>query len=154
MTELEQAMLRAWTARHADEPDAEAVAKTEARLDESGRGVVAAALDGNDYLVGGRFTIADVVMGGVLDSARKYELLPDSPLCTPTLPASTRARRSSAPTRRERDRAGRQTVSVIVQKYGGTSVADSDRIKNVAKRVSRPPRPVTRCASSSRQWAR
>jgi glutathione S-transferase len=79
MTELEQAMLRAWAARHADEPDAVNVAKSGARLDKAA-GVVAAALDGTEYLVAGRFTIADVVMGGVLDSARKYDLLPDNPV--------------------------------------------------------------------------
>jgi glutathione S-transferase len=39
-----------------------------------------AALDGNDYIVGGRFTIADVVLGGVLESARKYDTFPDSPV--------------------------------------------------------------------------
>ncbi len=78
MTELEPAMLRAYTARHAAEPDAEAVAKGEARLLKAGA-VVAAALDGRDYLVGDSFTIADVVMGGVLDSAREYDLLPNVP---------------------------------------------------------------------------
>jgi glutathione S-transferase len=78
MTELEPAMLRAYTARHAAEPDAEKVARADARLAKVAR-AVAAALDGHDYLVGDRFTIADVVMGGVLDSARQYELMPDSP---------------------------------------------------------------------------
>lgn len=78
MTELEPAMLRTYTARHAAEPDPDAVAKAEARLTKA-CDVVAAALDGHDYLVDDRFTIADVVMGGVLDSAREYELLPDSP---------------------------------------------------------------------------
>ena len=37
-------------------------------------------LDGNEYIVGGRFTVADIVLGGVLESARKYELFPDSPI--------------------------------------------------------------------------
>jgi len=78
MTELEPAMLRAYTARHAAEQDADAVAEADARLAKAGD-VVAAALDGHDYLVGDRFTIADVVLGGVLHSARTYELLPDSP---------------------------------------------------------------------------
>jgi glutathione S-transferase len=78
MTELEQAMLRAYAARHTAEPDPDTVAKAEARLTKAG-GAVAAALDGHDYLVADRFTIADVVMGGVLDSARTYELLPDIP---------------------------------------------------------------------------
>jgi glutathione S-transferase len=78
MTELEQAMLRAWAARHADEAGANAVAKTEARLEKAGK-VVAGALAEHDYLVADTFTIADVVMGGVLDSARTYDLLPDLP---------------------------------------------------------------------------
>jgi len=78
MTEVEPAMMRAYTARHADVPDSDAVAKTEARLAKAGK-AVADVLDGCDYLVGNAFTIADVVMGGVLDSARQYDLLPDLP---------------------------------------------------------------------------
>ena len=79
MTELEQAMLRAYTARHTAEPDPEAVANTEARLARAGA-VVATALDGRDFLIGDGFTIADVVMGGVLHSAREYDLLPEIPV--------------------------------------------------------------------------
>lgn len=33
-------------------------------------------LDGRSYLVADRFTIADVVVGGVLSTARRLELLP------------------------------------------------------------------------------
>jgi glutathione S-transferase len=68
-------MIRAYLARRTG--DAGETAKTEARLAKIGD-VLARALDGNIYLVGDRFTIADVVVGGVLDSAREYELLPAS----------------------------------------------------------------------------
>ena len=76
MTELEPALIRMYLARRAD--DASAVEKAERRLTKAGA-AVAAALDGGDYLVGDRFTIADVVVGGVLHSARSYRLLPDLP---------------------------------------------------------------------------
>ena len=48
------------------------MAKTAAALEE--------ALDGNEYIVANRFTIADIVLGGVLESARKYGTFPDSAL--------------------------------------------------------------------------
>ncbi len=76
MTELEQTMTRWGAARYKE--DAEGVVSAEKRMAK-----VAAALeeglDGNEYIVGGRFTIADIVLGGVLESARKYRLFPDSP---------------------------------------------------------------------------
>jgi glutathione S-transferase len=76
MTELEQTMTRWGASRYKE--DAEGVASAEKRMAK-----VAAALeeglDGNEYIVGGRFTIADIVLGGVLESARKYRLFPDSP---------------------------------------------------------------------------
>ena len=31
---------------------------------------------------------------------------------------------------------GKELMALIVQKYGGSSVADGDRIKNVAKRIA------------------
>jgi len=77
MTELERTMVSWGTARHRE--DEEAVAAARKRMAK-----IAAALeeglDGNEYIVGGRFTIADVVLGGVLESARKYRLFPDSPV--------------------------------------------------------------------------
>lgn len=74
MTELEPAVVRCVTARRSGE--AEEIEQAEARLAKVA-GVVAAALDGHDHLVGDRFTIADVVMGGVLESTRHYELMPE-----------------------------------------------------------------------------
>jgi len=77
MTELEAAMLRILIARHRD--DAKGLATGEERMAKVAA-ALEAALDGNDYIVGGRFTIADVVLGGVLESARKYDAFPDSPV--------------------------------------------------------------------------
>jgi glutathione S-transferase len=76
MTELEPAMVRAYTARRRD--DADATAKADERLAKAGA-VLAARLEEHDYVVDDRFTIADIVLGGVLVSARKYDLLVDSP---------------------------------------------------------------------------
>ena len=77
MTELEAAMLRILIARHRD--DVKGLATGEERMAKVAA-ALEAALDGNDYIVGGRFTIADVVLGGVLESARKYDAFPDSPV--------------------------------------------------------------------------
>ena len=79
MTELEPTLLRAYTEIHAAEPDPEAVTKAEGRLAKTAA-ALAGALDGHDYLVDDRFTIADVVMGGVLHSARRLDLMPASPV--------------------------------------------------------------------------
>ena len=76
MTELEPAMVRTIVTRRGSEPDA--TAKAEARMRKAA-GVLADALAERGYLVGDRFTIADVVVGGVLESARQYDVLPDSP---------------------------------------------------------------------------
>jgi glutathione S-transferase len=77
MTEIEPAMLRYYTARKGT--DAEATAKAAARRDKA-MDVLAGALDGHEYLVDDTFSIADVVTGGVLDSARTYDLLPETPV--------------------------------------------------------------------------
>ena len=76
MTELEPKLIRTYLARRGD--DDSTLAKEERRLAKAGD-AVASALDREDYLVRGRFTIADVVVGGVLESARSYKLLPDLP---------------------------------------------------------------------------
>jgi glutathione S-transferase len=76
MTELETSMIRVLLARRGD--DAEATASAERRATKA-FDVLGAALDGRNYLVGDGFTIADIVVGGVCESARKYDVLPDSP---------------------------------------------------------------------------
>jgi glutathione S-transferase len=75
MTELEPAMVRTIVTRRGSDPDE--TAKAEARLRKAAD-VLAGVLAARDYLVGDRFTIADVVVGGVLESARQYDVLPDS----------------------------------------------------------------------------
>jgi glutathione S-transferase len=76
MTELETSMIRVALARRDADADATGAAeKRAAKVFD----VLGAAIDGKSYLVGDRFTIADIVVGGVCDSARKYDLLPDAP---------------------------------------------------------------------------
>jgi glutathione S-transferase len=77
MTEIEPTMLRYYTAREGT--DAEATAKAAARRDKA-MDVLAGALDGHEYLVDDTFSIADVITGGVIDSARTYDLLPEIPV--------------------------------------------------------------------------
>jgi glutathione S-transferase len=77
MTELERTMVSWGTARHRKDQEAVAagrkrMAKVAAALEEG--------LEDNEYIVGGRFTVADIVLGGVLHSARQYDLFPDSPV--------------------------------------------------------------------------
>jgi glutathione S-transferase len=43
------------------------------------------AVDGNDYVNGGDFTIADVIVGGVASSAREHDVLPEIPSILPYL---------------------------------------------------------------------
>jgi glutathione S-transferase len=76
MTELETSMIRVALARRDADADATGAAEKRAAKVFDVRG---AAIDGKSYLVGDRFTIADIVVGGVCDSARKYDLLPDAP---------------------------------------------------------------------------
>jgi glutathione S-transferase len=76
MTELEPAMIRVIVTRRGS--DSDETEKAEARLTKAG-GAIAAALDGRAYVAADRFTIADVVVGGVLDTARHYDVMPESP---------------------------------------------------------------------------
>lgn len=76
MTELEPAVIRAYLAHRRD--DAERTAKADERLAKVGR-ALGDALDGKSYLLGEEFSIADVIVGGVLESARRYDLFPDLP---------------------------------------------------------------------------
>ena len=73
MSEFEPALIRAYLARRGG--DAEATAKADARLTKVGA-AVADALEGRSHIVSDRFTVADIVVGGVLESARRFELLP------------------------------------------------------------------------------
>lgn len=76
MSELEPAIIRAYTAAQAG--DAERTASTQERL----MNLFAAlekALDGHDFVTGDAFTIADVVVGGVLIAAQRRELMPGTP---------------------------------------------------------------------------
>jgi glutathione S-transferase len=79
MTELEVALLRAYIVRHVNEPDDDAIARADARLGRAAD-AVASALEAHDYLVENTFTIADVVLGGVLESAREFDMMPGSPV--------------------------------------------------------------------------
>ena len=75
MTELEPAVLRLWTARRSD--DAEALASAEAKMAKVAR-ALEEGINGGSYLISDRFTVADVIVGGVLESARHYGVFPDS----------------------------------------------------------------------------
>lgn len=75
MSELEPAIIRAYTA--ARDGDAERTKSTQERLTNL-FAALERSLDGQDFLLGDNFTIADVVVGGVLVTARRTELLPDS----------------------------------------------------------------------------
>jgi glutathione S-transferase len=77
MTELEPAMIRAIVTRRGS--DVDETAKADARLQKAAN-ALADVLDGHTYLVDDGFTIADVVVGGVLESARHYEVMPESPV--------------------------------------------------------------------------
>ena len=75
MTELEVPLVdiarELW--KDEGEPDAARIDDRRARF-ENGVGVIEAALAGGEYLVGDRFTVADIVVGGVLSFARTAEI--------------------------------------------------------------------------------
>jgi len=75
MTELEPAVLRLYTARRGDDPDA--LATAERRMAKVAEALESALAD-RDYLVSDSFTVADIILGGVLESAREYDVFPDS----------------------------------------------------------------------------
>jgi glutathione S-transferase len=80
MTELESPLMdtarQVW--KDSGDADPEIVAAALGRF-EKGADVVASALVGGEYLVGNRFSVADVVVGGVLTFARMSELVPELP---------------------------------------------------------------------------
>jgi glutathione S-transferase len=76
MSELEPAAIRAYTA--ARDGDAERTKSAQERLTD--RFVALEdALEGQDFIIGEWFTIADVVLGGVLHTVRRIKLMPQSP---------------------------------------------------------------------------
>ena len=76
MTELEPEVLEVFTARRAE--DVERVAEGTIRLRDAAR-VVERALEDGDYLVGDRFSVADLVCAAVLLFARRAELIDGLP---------------------------------------------------------------------------
>jgi glutathione S-transferase len=76
MTELEPAMIAAIRARRGGDDDATAAA--DARLAKA-FAALESALASDGYVAGGRFTIADVVVGGVCMSARQLDVLTGTP---------------------------------------------------------------------------
>jgi Glutathione S-transferase len=79
MSELEPAIIRAYTA--ARDGDAERTKSTQERLTNL-FAALERTLEGQDFLIGDNFTIADVVVGGVLVAAQRRELMPGSPNVT------------------------------------------------------------------------
>jgi glutathione S-transferase len=75
MTELETNLIES---RSSTESDPERASSAAARFLEAA-GVVEKALEGREYLVGDRFTVADLTVSGVLAFARRLEVLKDSP---------------------------------------------------------------------------
>jgi len=76
MTELEPAVIEVFVARR-KEDDERTAAGAESFRDAAA--VVEDGLDGADYLVDGRFTVADLVCGAVLLFARRAELIEGFP---------------------------------------------------------------------------
>ena len=76
MTEIEPAVLETLVARRGDDKERIEAARESFR---DAAAVVEDALDDGDYLVGGRFTLADLVTGAVLLSARRHELVDGFP---------------------------------------------------------------------------
>ncbi len=75
MSELEATLMRLRRARTDKRDESEILKALESR-----RGAVAAALENAEYLVDDRFTVADIVVGGVLVVARRLDVLPESTL--------------------------------------------------------------------------
>jgi len=75
MSELEPALIRLYQARAGKGSEEDANEQLAPRLES-----LTAALDGSEFLVGNRFTIADVVVGGVLSIAKTLDVVPAGPV--------------------------------------------------------------------------
>ncbi len=73
MTELETAIVEAW--RYEDQAD---LAEKAIERFHAAAGVLERALAGNEYVVSGRFSVADLILGSVIGFARRRGLLGDS----------------------------------------------------------------------------
>ena len=58
------------------DPDGAAVAR---RRFDGAAGAVSNALEGSDYLVGGRFTVADIIVGGTLAFTQRIGFVDELP---------------------------------------------------------------------------
>jgi glutathione S-transferase len=76
MTELEPAVIEVFVARRKEDKERIDAAVESFR---EAAAVIEDALDDGDYLVGGRFTVADLVCGAVLLFARRAELIEGMP---------------------------------------------------------------------------
>lgn len=76
MTELEPEILEVMVARRAEDKER---ADAGAERFRDAAAVIEDALDEGDYLVGGRFTVADLVCGAVLLFGRRFELIEGLP---------------------------------------------------------------------------
>jgi glutathione S-transferase len=76
MSELEPAIIRMYTALQGE--DAERMANAQERLAKT-FAALEQGLDGHDFVTGDDFTVADVVVGGVLVTTRRWQLMPSSP---------------------------------------------------------------------------
>jgi glutathione S-transferase len=76
MTELEPAVLEVFRARRAEDDERVGAGRTDFR---DAAAVVERELDGRDYILGGGFTVADLVLGAVLIFGRRAELIDGLP---------------------------------------------------------------------------
>jgi glutathione S-transferase len=76
MSELEPSIIRTYTALQTD--DAERTASAQERLTKL-FAALERALEGHEFVTGDDFTVADIVVGGVLVAAERRDLMPGSP---------------------------------------------------------------------------
>jgi glutathione S-transferase len=80
MSELEAPFIQAFRARQSGDDDGAAAASE--RIAIALVAVERALADGREHIVGGRFTVADIVLGAVLAIGRRVDTLPQSKLVT------------------------------------------------------------------------